>query len=57
MPSWLVVLMVGMGVGLATAVALPLFVEYWRDPIKGPGDLRRENIEVLGVVPRVSPTA
>jgi uncharacterized protein involved in exopolysaccharide biosynthesis len=54
MPSWLVVLMVGMGVGLATAVALPLFVEYWRDPIKGPGDLRRENIEVLGVVPRVS---
>jgi uncharacterized protein involved in exopolysaccharide biosynthesis len=57
MPSWLVVLMVGMGVGLATAIALPLFVEYWRDPIKGPGDLRRENIEVLGVVPRVSPTA
>jgi uncharacterized protein involved in exopolysaccharide biosynthesis len=56
MPSWLVILMVGTGVGLAAAVALPLFVEYWRDPIKGPGDLRRENIEVLGVVPRVSPT-
>jgi uncharacterized protein involved in exopolysaccharide biosynthesis len=54
MPSWLVVLFVGVGVGLACAFALPLFVEYWRDPIKGPGDLRRQNIEVLGVVPRVS---
>jgi uncharacterized protein involved in exopolysaccharide biosynthesis len=51
MPSWLVVLMVGVAVAASTAVALPLFVEYWRDPIKGPGDLRRQNIEVLGVVP------
>ena len=55
MPSWLVVLMVGVGVGVACAIALPLFVEYWRDPIKGPGDLRRQDIEVLGVVPRLPP--
>jgi len=54
MPSWLIVLFVGVAVGIAAAFALPLFVEYWRDPIKGPGDLRRQNIEVLGVVPRVS---
>jgi uncharacterized protein involved in exopolysaccharide biosynthesis len=57
MPSWLIVLAVGIAVGIAAAVALPLFVEYWRDPIKGPGDLRRQNIEVLGVVPRVSRVA
>jgi uncharacterized protein involved in exopolysaccharide biosynthesis len=57
MPSWLIVLFVGVAVGIAAAFALPLFVEYWRDPIKGPGDLRRQNIEVLGVVPRVSRSA
>jgi uncharacterized protein involved in exopolysaccharide biosynthesis len=53
MPSWLVVLMVGAGCGVAAAASLALFVEYWRDPIKGPGDLRRQDIEVLGVVPRL----
>ena len=52
MPSWAVVLTVGIAVAFATAVALALFVEYWRDPIKGPGDLRHHDIEVLGVVPR-----
>jgi len=55
MPSWLVVLMVGVAVAGACAIALPLFVEYWRDPIKGPGDLRGKDIEVLGVVPRLPP--
>jgi len=55
MPSWLVVLMVAVAVGAACAIALPLFVEYWRDPIKGPGDLRRQDIEVLGVLPRLPP--
>jgi uncharacterized protein involved in exopolysaccharide biosynthesis len=54
MPNWLIVLSVGIAVGIAAAFALALFVEYWRDPIKGPGDLRRQSIEVLGVVPRVS---
>ena len=57
MPSWLVVITVGVAVALAAALALPLFVEYWRDPIKGPGDLRRHDIEVLGVVPGVRPAA
>jgi uncharacterized protein involved in exopolysaccharide biosynthesis len=52
MPSWLIVLTVGIACGVAAAFALPLFVEYWRDPVKGPGDLRRHDIEVLGVVPR-----
>jgi uncharacterized protein involved in exopolysaccharide biosynthesis len=55
MPSWLVVIMVGVAVGISCAIALPLFVEYWRDPIKGPGDLRRQEIEVLGVLPRLRP--
>lgn len=54
MPSWLVVIAVGLAVAFASAVALALFVEYWRDPIKGPADLRRHDIEVLGVVPRIS---
>jgi hypothetical protein len=31
-----------------------MFLEYWRDPIKGAGDLRGHDIDVLGVVPRVS---
>ena len=53
MPSWAIVLLVGVAVAFATAIALPLFVEYWRDPIKGPGDLRRHGIEVLGVVPAI----
>jgi capsular polysaccharide biosynthesis protein len=56
MPSWLVVLMVGAGCGVAAAASLALFVEYWRDPVKGPGDLRRQDIEVLGVVPRLRPS-
>jgi uncharacterized protein involved in exopolysaccharide biosynthesis len=53
MPSWLVVIFVGVAFGVSAALTLALFVEYWRDPVKGPGDLRRHNIEVLGVVPRV----
>jgi hypothetical protein len=54
MPDWLIVLSAAIPIGIGTALALALFVEYWRDPIKGPGDLWRHKIEVMGVVPRVS---
>lgn len=54
MPDWLIVLSAGIPIALGAAFALALFVEYWRDPIKGPGDMWRNKIEVLGVVPRVS---
>jgi hypothetical protein len=52
MPDWLIVLSAAIPIGIGTAFALALFVEYWRDPIKGPGDLWRHKIEVMGVVPR-----
>lgn len=54
MPDWLIVLTAAIPISLGTAFALALFLEYWRDPIKGPGDLWRQRIEVLGVVPPLS---
>ena len=54
MPDWLIVLSAGIPIAIGAAFALVLFLEYWRDPIKGPSDLWRNKIEVLGVVPRVS---
>lgn len=54
MPDWLIVLSAAIPISLAAGIALALFVEYWRDPIKGPSDLWRHKIEVLGVVPPVS---
>jgi len=52
-PSWLIVLVIGAFASTGAAVALPLVIEYWRDPIKGPSDLAPYSIEVLGAVPLV----
>jgi uncharacterized protein involved in exopolysaccharide biosynthesis len=52
-PSMLIILVVGCGVAAGAAIGLPLFLEYWRDPVKGAFDLERQEIEVLGVIPRV----
>jgi uncharacterized protein involved in exopolysaccharide biosynthesis len=52
-PQWPIVLLVGAFAAAAAAIGLPLVVEYWRDPITGPGDLGPHSIEVLGVVPLV----
>lgn len=54
MPDWLIVFSAAIPIAIGAAIALALFLEYWRDPIKSPGDLWRHKIEVLGVVPRVS---
>jgi uncharacterized protein involved in exopolysaccharide biosynthesis len=52
-PKWLIVLVVAAFAAAGAAVGLPLLVEYWRDPIKGPADLAPHSIEILGVVPFV----
>jgi len=54
-PQWLIVLVVGAFAAAGAAVGLPLLIEYWRDPIKGPSDLAPHSIDLLGVVPLVSP--
>ena len=52
-PKWLIVLVVGAVASAGAAFGLPLLIEYWRDPIKGPADLAPHSIAVLGVVPLV----
>jgi uncharacterized protein involved in exopolysaccharide biosynthesis len=52
-PSWLIVVALGLFLAPIGAVGLPYFVEYWRDPVKGPRDLRTRGIAVLGVVPPI----
>lgn len=52
-PQWLIVLVVAAFAAAGAAIGLPLLVEYFRDPVKGPVDLAPHSIEVLGVVPLV----
>lgn len=52
-PQWLIVLVVAAFASAGAAFGLPLLIEYWRDPIKGPADLAPHSIEVLGIVPLV----
>jgi len=52
-PQWMIVLVIGAFAASGAALGLPLVIEYWRDPIKGPTDLAPHAIEVLGVVPLV----
>jgi uncharacterized protein involved in exopolysaccharide biosynthesis len=52
-PSWIIILLVAVGMGACAAVGVAIFVEYWRDPVKGAGDLRPFEIDVLGVLPYV----
>ena len=38
-PKWIIVLVVAAAAAAGCAIGLPLVIEYWRDPIKGPADL------------------
>ena len=52
-PSWPLVIVVGLFLAPIAGVGLPYFIEYWRDPVKSPRDLRTRGIAVLGVVPMI----
>ncbi|MCE9613365.1 MAG: hypothetical protein K8T26_03760 [Lentisphaerae bacterium] len=50
-PSMLIVAIVALVFAFPVSVGLPFFVEYWRDPIKGPLDLELQQVPVIGVIP------
>ncbi len=51
MPSWMIVALVAIAFGAGVALVVPPFVEYWRDPIRGPVDLITHGLTPLGVIP------
>ena len=52
-PRWLLILLVAIPFSGFMALFVPFFIEYWRDPIKGPLDLRLKGMAVIGVVPEL----
>ena len=52
-PSWAIIIVVALIFSSGAALALVVFVEYWRDPIIGAAQLERQGIAVLAVVPRL----
>ncbi len=51
MPSWVIVAILAILFACGGSVVLPPFIEYWRDPIRGPVDLRRNGMVPLVVIP------
>lgn len=51
MPSWMIVALVALVFAGGVAVVIPPFVEYWRDPIRGPVDLLAHGVTPLAVIP------
>lgn len=51
MPSWLIVLVIALIFAVGGCMVAPPFVEYWRDPIRGPIDLLRKGLLPLAVLP------
>jgi len=54
MPSWLIVALVAVCFAGGVAVILPPFIEYWRDPVRGPSDVADSEIVLLAVIPKLS---
>lgn len=54
MPSWMIVALVALVFASGVALVLPPFVEYWRDPIRGPVDLLVHGVVPLAVIPELA---
>jgi len=51
MPAWVITIVIALFFSSGMCVVLPLFIEYWRDPIRGPGDLLARGITPLASIP------
>jgi len=52
-PSWAIVALVGLFFAAGVTVVLPPFIEYWRDPVRGPVDMVEDGLVPLAVIPRL----
>jgi len=50
-PIWLLVAIIALVFATGAAVVVPPFIEYWRDPVRGPLDLLAKGIAPLAVTP------